>query len=161
MGRDLALDLGPLLSYAYIYFFFSNIKNIDNYQSIYVKLEFPLKDIIFLNISLLWKKWDENLSIFKLLLHVTGSSQHFLRSNHLEMVFSVYTYIYMKQPLKQKLINSPITDFSLWCGICISVYRVKKSNVKIEISLFLEFNMFIVLMTFWLLWTGQNVLTPE
>ena len=34
-------------------------------------------------------------------------------------------------PLKQKLIKSPITDFSLWCGIF--VYKVEGSNVEIEI----------------------------
>ena len=42
----------------------------------------------------------------------------------------------MTTPLKQKLIDSPITDLSLWCGIF--VYRVEKSNVEIEINLFLE-----------------------
>ena len=45
MGHYLAINLG-LLCYAYIYFFFfSEIMNIDNYQPIYVKLKFPLKDI--------------------------------------------------------------------------------------------------------------------
>ena len=44
------------------------------------------------------KKWDENQSIFNFLLHVRGTSQHFLRSNHLEMCyFFVYLHIYETQ----------------------------------------------------------------
>ena len=67
--------------------------SIDSYQSIYVKLKFPLKEIIFYNTSLLWKKWDKNQSIFNFLLYVTGTPQHFLRSNHLEMCyFHVYLH---------------------------------------------------------------------
>ena len=41
---------------------------------------------------------------------------------------------------KQKLVNSPITDLSLHCGIL--VYILKKSNMGIKIALFLEFNLF-------------------
>ena len=67
MGHDVALNSGPLLCYAYIYIFLK-IRNISNYQSIYVKVKSPLKDIIFYNTSLLWKKkkkkkkikWDES-----------------------------------------------------------------------------------------------------
>ena len=50
MAHDLALNLGPLLCYTYI--FFSKIQNIDNYQSFYVKVSF-IKDTIFYNTSLL------------------------------------------------------------------------------------------------------------
>ena len=39
--------------------------------------------------------------------------------------------------MKQILINYSVTDLSLWIGIL--VYRVKKSNVEIEIALFIEF----------------------
>ena len=40
------------------------------------------------------KKRDENQSIFKFFLHVIGTSQHFLGSNHLEMCyFHVYLHI--------------------------------------------------------------------
>ena len=64
MGHDVALSSNPLLCYAYIYIyiyiyiynFFLKIRNIGNYQSIYVKVKFPLKDIIFYNTSLLWKE---------------------------------------------------------------------------------------------------------
>ena len=35
------------------------------------------------------KKWDENQSIFNFLLCMTGTSQHFLRSNYLEMWYIV------------------------------------------------------------------------
>ena len=54
MGHDVALNSGPLLCYAYIYIYiFLKIRNIGNYQSIYVKVKSPLKDIIFYNTSLL------------------------------------------------------------------------------------------------------------
>ena len=44
------------------------------------------------------KKWDENQFIFNFLLHVRGTSQHFLRSNHLEMCyFFIYLHIYETQ----------------------------------------------------------------
>ena len=48
--------------------------------------------------------------------------------------------------LEQKLINSPITEFCLRCGLL--VYKVEKSNVKIEIVLYVEFNLFLVSTTF-------------
>ena len=94
MYHDLVLNLGPLLCYAYITFF-SKIRNIDNYQSICVKLKFPLKDIIFYNTSLLWKKWDKlRWNELNFILYGTGTSQHFLRSNYLEMrYFHVCLYI--------------------------------------------------------------------
>ena len=38
------------------------------------------------------KKRDEIQLFFNFLLHVTGTSQHFLRSNHLEMC---YFYVYL------------------------------------------------------------------
>ena len=47
--------------------------------------------------------------------------------------------------LKQKLIDSPITDFSLRCKTF--VYRIEKSNAELEIALFLEFNLIIVSIT--------------
>ena len=59
-------------------------------MSINVKLEFPLKDILEYLIAI--KKWDENQSIFNFLLHVTGTTQYFLRSNQLEMWY-VYLHI--------------------------------------------------------------------
>ena len=43
--------------------------------------------------------------------------------------------------LNEKLIKSPVTDFRFQCRIF--VYRVEKSNVEIEIALFLEFTLFI------------------
>ena len=55
MGHDLALNLGPFCV-MHTSIFFSKIRNTDNYQSIYVKLKFPLKDITFCNTSLLRKK---------------------------------------------------------------------------------------------------------
>ena len=51
----------------------------------------------------------------------------------------------LSNPLKQKLINSPIPDFSLWCGIF--GYRKEKSNLKIEVALVFEFILFIMPMT--------------
>ena len=71
----------------YIHLFFSNIRNIDNYQSIFVKLKFPLKDIYSTIPHCYEKKWDENQSIFNFLLHVTGTSKHFLRTNCLEACY--------------------------------------------------------------------------
>ena len=47
--------------------------------------------------------------------------------------------------LKQKMTNSSISSFSLGCGILIC--GVEKSNMKIEIALFLEFNLFIAPLT--------------
>ena len=49
--------------------------------------------------------------------------------------------------MEWKLINCPITDFLLWCGIF--VYGVKKSNVEIEIALIFELILVAVLMTVW------------
>ena len=46
---------------------------------------------------------------------------------------------------KPKLINSPYTDLSLWCAVVVQ--RLEKSNVEIEIVLFLEFVLFNALMT--------------
>ena len=43
--------------------------------------------------------------------------------------------------LNEKLIKSPVTDFRFQRRIF--VYRVEKSNVEIEIALFLEFTLFI------------------
>ena len=47
--------------------------------------------------------------------------------------------------LKQRFINCLITDLSLRRGIF--VYKVEKSNAEIQIALFLEFILFIALMT--------------
>ena len=96
MYHDLVLNLGPLLCYAYITFF-SKIRNIDNYQSIYVKLKFPLKDIIFYNTSLLWKKKKKEMKISQFSIFFCMWQVHpniFLRSNHLEMCyFHVYLHV--------------------------------------------------------------------
>ena len=58
-----------------------------------------------------------------------------------------------------KSIDSPTPDFSLCRSIY--VYWKQKLNMEIEIVLFLEFILSIVFMTVWLVWTGQNILTPE
>ena len=50
----------------HIHLIFSKIRNIDNYQSIFVKSKFPLKDIIFYNTSLLWKKIEVKISQFSI-----------------------------------------------------------------------------------------------
>ena len=47
--------------------------------------------------------------------------------------------------MKQKLINSPITDSSLWCQIFVC--RVEKLKVETELVFFPEFILIIVLMT--------------
>lgn len=51
----------------------------------------------------------------------------------------------LTQLLKPKLINSPYTDLSLLCAVVVQ--RLEKSNVEIEIVLFLEFVLFNALMT--------------
>ena len=73
--------------------------SIDNYQSIYVKLKFPLKEIIFYFYEKNYYYYEKNeikisqFSTFNFLLYVTGTPQHFLRSNHLEMCyFHVYLH---------------------------------------------------------------------
>ena len=76
-----------------IHLFFLNLRSIDNYQSIYVELKFPLKDI-FSNISLLWKKMRWKRINFQFLLHLPGTSQHFLRSN--DLLTYLHTCIYVK-----------------------------------------------------------------
>ena len=48
-------------------------------------------------------------------------------------------------------------QFLMWD---IHIYIVEKSSVEIEIVLFLDFNLFIIWITYWLLWTGQNILAP-
>ena len=65
----------------------------------------------------------------------------------------------LSHTLKEKLINSAITDFTLWCGIF--VFRVEKADAGIEKALFLQFNVCIALMVILLFWTGQSILIPE
>ena len=95
MGHDLALNLGPFCV-MHTSIFFSKIRNIDNYQSIYVKLKFPLKTSHSVILHCYEKKWDENQSNFNFLLHVTGTSNTFWDLTTWKCVISFYTNIYVK-----------------------------------------------------------------
>ena len=71
--------------------------NIGNYQSIYVKMKFLLKDIIFYNTSLQWKMNEMKISqfsIFFCMLQINGST--FWDLTTWKCVISMHTYVWVK-----------------------------------------------------------------
>ena len=82
----------------------------------------------------------------------------FLLSVHVALNFVTAINCFYS-PLKQKVMSSLITFFSLFCGIYIS--GVEKPLDAIDKALFLLLSFLIPSVTDWLFCTDQNDLTPE